>query len=145
MMRNCSHPKLMPSTHAKKDTAARPRSLTSIPKTTSGASEKAPPFFPKVFMANTCSVLNKVDELAELIDKDQADIAVITESWIKPTKHIWTFWFMTLFNKKIAELNTYLKIWQVLMFPNVKTWKYSNLKKVSFKSTLGYKLTFLTY
>ena len=85
MMRNCSHPKLMPSTHAKKDTAARPRSLTSIPKTTSGASEKAPPFLPKVFMANTCSVLNKVDELAELIDKDQADIAVITESWIKPT------------------------------------------------------------
>ena len=27
-------------------------------------------------MANTCSVLNKIDELAELIDEDQADIAL---------------------------------------------------------------------
>ena len=63
----------------------RPRVLSAIPKAPVTPNTSAPSFLPRLFLTNACSVLNKIDELAETLQQARSDITIVTESWVKPT------------------------------------------------------------
>ena len=56
----------------------------SIPSDHQGVNNKNSSILPRFVLTNACSVLNKLDELQLLLTAKQADVAVVTESWITP-------------------------------------------------------------
>ena len=50
---------------------------------------------PRIFLSNACSLFNKMDELEVVLQHNQVDIAVVTESWFKSE------------NEGISQVNEY--------------------------------------